>query len=285
MFKRRHRKPHAKPSPRASGRPRIPRVLVSVAGWTAIALGTIAILAAQDAAPTPRQKALQAIQSAIEARGGQAYLSMSTQFNRGNWFAFGRHGERSGLVRFFEWIHFEPLKYCIQFGTGGRQSVTVYNLAIGKGWNKEGKKYVEELPEEDLEDFRKSAKHDLDVVLRKRVHEQGVKLFFYGADEVTGGGNFVAVELLDESNDSVVVYFDRDTHLPARMEYPSVDKLGNRHKRSEEYINWHEVAGVQVPLRIDFFQDGNPTRQRHLVESQVNPSIPESQFLEPEVKK
>jgi hypothetical protein len=246
-------------------------------------MGALAIapLRAQD---SPGEKAQQAVNQAIEAMGGDSYRSVQSVYRHGNYFRFDRNGRRSRLVKYWEWLHYQPLKWYFQIGKGGRQQVTVYNLELNKGWKKEGKGYIEDTPAEEIEAFEKQAHHDPDVVIRQRSGLENVQLFYYGPDEVTGGGNFEAVEFLDETNDSVVIYFDLDTHLPSRLEYKQTDPLGNRRQFSEEYFNWHEFKGVMHPLRIDAYMEGQMIEQRHMTEVEVNPVIPPEQFLEPPVK-
>lgn len=251
-----------------------------------VSASVLPALLGQDDQSSPGEMARKTIDEAIQAMGGDAYLNMKTLHNHGNWFAFDRHGRRSGLVRFWEYIHYDPLKWYFQLGKGGRQRVTVYNLELNQGWKKEGKKYVEDIPQEEIDEFRKSAKHDLDVLLRHRANDpDNNKLFYYGPDAISGGGDYVAVEFLDEANDSAVLYFDRDTKLPAHIEYHRTDDMGNRLRTREEFYNWHEHNGVMIPMRRDILVEGNLVEQRHCTTVEVNPQIPPSQFLEPPVKK
>ena len=244
-----------------------------------------AVCAPLQAQQDPREKAEQAVERAIEAMGGQSYKNVEVVYRHGNYFRFDRHGRRSPLIKYWEWLHYQPLKWFFQIGKGNRQQVSVYNLEINKGWKKEGKGYIEDVDQEDIEGFAKQARHDPDVVIRLRSGLESLQLFYYGPDEVSGGGNFEAVEFLDETNDSVVIYFDLDTHLPSRLEYKQTDRLGNRRQFSEEYFNWHEFKGVQHPLRIDSYMEGQLLEQRHMTEVEINPVVPPGQFLEPPIKK
>ncbi len=251
----------------------------------AAVLTVSAVCAPIQAQEDPRGRAEQVVKQAIEAMGGSSYRNVETVYRHGNYFRFNRHGQRSRLVKYWEWLHYQPLKWYFQIGKGGRQQVSVYNLEINKAWKKEGKGYIEDLSQEDIEGFAKQARHDPDIVIRQRSGMENVQLFYYGPDEVTGGGNYEAVEFLDETNDSVVIYFDLESHLPARLEYKQTDRLGNRRQFSEEYFNWHEFKGVRHPLRIDIFFDGRLWEQRHMTEVVINPVVPPGQFLEPPIKK
>ncbi|MEE8585955.1 MAG: hypothetical protein V3T83_14010, partial [Acidobacteriota bacterium] len=101
-----------------------------------------AVCAPIQAQEDPREKAEQVVQRAIEAMGGQSYKNVEVVYRHGNYFRFDRKGRRSRLVKYWEWLHYQPLKWFFQTGKGNRQQVSVYNLEIKKGWKKEGKGYI-----------------------------------------------------------------------------------------------------------------------------------------------
>lgn len=242
---------------------------------------TGAVVRGQD--ESGEEKARKVIASSIEAMGGEAYLNVTHVMSYGRYFAF-RKG-RKAFARFRDWTVYEPVKWRFQLGEGKRQSVQIFNLETGKAWSLEGEKYLEEMPEEAVQDFRRTAKKDLDLILRKRLNEEGMNLYYYGPDDVSGSGDIEAVEFLDSTNDSVVVFFDVETHLPVKTETHNTDKVGVRHKQEQEFSNWHVVDGVKTPLRYDVYVDGEVASQRFIEELTYNPAIPEGHFDEPVIPK
>lgn len=229
------------------------------------------------------QKSLEVIATAIEALGGEAYLGVKTAHSTGRYFWF-RKG-RKAFARFTDWTVYEPVKFRFLIGEEKKGDVFVYNLELGKGWKREGKSTVEELPADQIEDFRGEVKRDLDVLLRQRVHEEGMSLFYYGPEEIAGQGEYEAVEFLDTSNDSVVVFFNRKTHLPHKLETRTTDNLGIRHKEEQEFYNWHVIQGVHTPLRFDSYVDGELSSQKFVETITYNQTFPPELFLEPKVEK
>ena len=228
-------------------------------------------------------KARQVLNAAIEAMGGEKYLSVQNSVSSGRYFVF-RKG-RKAFTRFQDWTVYQPpVKSRFQLGKGKRASVWIYNLSLDKGWKLEGEDSVEDATEEEVKDFKRVVKKDMDYILRHRLDEEGVSLFYYGPDEVAGDGNTEAVEVLDAANDSVVLFFNRDTHLPSKVETHFNDKLGFRHKEEVEFYNWHWIDGVYTPLRIDVFVDEEVSQQRFLEEQAFNQPIPKEYFLEPVIK-
>lgn len=145
----------------------------------------------------------------------------------------------------------------------------------------EGKDSVEELPPERVKDFEKSVKHDLNVVLKTRLNEPGLHLYYYGPDDIEGSEDLEAVDFLDATNDSVVIYFNRNSHLPVRLESQFVDKMGLKHKEETEYHNWHTIQGVHTPLRVDISIDGDLSRQIFLESISYNIPVSSEYFQEP----
>lgn len=229
------------------------------------------------------ERALEVVEAAIEAMGGDAYRGFNVVQSRGRVFTF-RKG-RKGFAQFIDWTVYDPVKSRFQLGEGNRQSVTIYNLELGQGWKLEGESTVEETTEEDLERFRQVVKKDLHYLLKQRLDEDGMSLFYFGPDEITGSGKLEAVEFLDATNQSIVVFFNRRTHLPTKLETTTTDGAGIRHEEEVEFSNWHEIQGVKTYLRTDYFVDGEISQQSFVEELNVDPPVNDELFVRPTVSK
>ena len=229
-----------------------------------------------------KSKALAVVEAAIEAMGGDAYRSIKSTYSSGRYFQFVKG--RKGFAQYHDWTVYRPVKWRFQQGKGKRQFVSIYNLEENKGWTLEGKSTVEEIPAEQVERFGKSTKEDLFILFNYRLEEEGMSLFYYGPDDIAGQGEYEAVEFLDITNKSLVIYFDRQSHLPAKVETHSTDQVGVRHKEELEMANWHVIQGIKTPLRFDFYVDEEVSWQRFLEEITFNPEIPPAYFLEPVIE-
>jgi len=229
-------------------------------------------------------KASEVIAAAVEAMGGNNYLGIKNYHKVGRYFSFDNRG-RSGFTPFMDWTVFEPIKWRFQLGKDKRRHVQIYNLEIGKGWILEGKSSVAEIPEEEIKDFKKDVQGDIDILLRDRVDEEGMSLFYYGPDDISGSGEFEAVDFLDASNKSIVIFFDLESHLPLKMETHIINSVGVRLKQETEFGNWHTIQGVHTPLRSDHYTDGEMSRQIFIEEITFNGDIPPEYFLEPVLEK
>lgn len=225
--------------------------------------------------------AMRTVDEAIEVMGGQAYLDVDRIKSSGRYFWFNRG--RKYFQRYEDWTVMAPVvKSRVRLGKDKQEYLEIVNLEVNKGWKRESEKFIEYFTEEDLAQFRRAVRHDLDYLFRERLSEEGMSLFYYGRDDISGGGKYDAVEFVDAMSDSIVVYFNLDDSRPARTEYHSVDENGVRHKKEQEFYNWHEFQGISVPLRIDTYTDGELSSQRFIEEILFNEQFPETLFLRPE---
>jgi hypothetical protein len=247
-------------------------------------IGLVAIAFSGTTVRADGGKAREVVAAAIDAMGGKHYLEVRNAHSFGRYFMFNREG-RKGYTAYYDWTNFDPIKWRFQMGEGKRQTVEIYNLELGKGWSLEGKDTVSEAKSEDVERFRKAAYRDMDLLLRKRLDEEGMNLYYFSPDDVAGAGQYEAVEFLDSTNQSVIIFFDLKTHLPAKLETQMTDKMGIRHKEEVEYLNWHTIQNVHTPLRIDVAVDGKMAQQRFIEKLEYNLVLADDLFLEPKIEK
>jgi hypothetical protein len=225
-------------------------------------------------------KAREIIDKAVESMGGETYLAIDKVQSSGRYFWFTKG--RKSFLRYQDWSVMAPLvKSRVQLGKGKQEYLEIVNLQVEKGWRRESEKFLEFFTEEDISDFKRSVRHDLDYLLRERMSEEGMSFFYYGKDEISGSGQYEAVEFVDAMSDTITVYFNLTDSRPARTEYYSLDKNGVRQKKEQEFYNWHEIQGVNIPLRIDSFTDGELSSQRFIEEITFNGVFLESLFLRP----
>ena len=250
-----------------------------LAAWVVLSLHVR--MTAQD-----HPKAREVVEAAIEAMGGDSYLQVRTSHSQGRYYGFDKEERTRAFTRFQDWTEYEPIKWRFQLGKDEkRRKVTIYNLEIEKGWILEGKAHVEEIPEEAVQRFGRTAGQDMDVLFRKRLDEEGMHLYYYGPQDIAGSGEYEAVEFLDATNNAIVIFFDPQTHLPSKWETHRTNQLGVRRKHEQELYNWHTIQGVHTPLRYDSFIDGKKSTQRELEAISFNVDIPPEHFLEPKPKK
>ena len=253
-------------------------------GWFTAGAGILAttLVTPALALESGDDKARKVIDAAVTAMGGDAYLQVRNSQSSGRYFFF-RKG-RKGFTRYRDWTVYDPVKSRHERGKNEKeQYVAVHNMALNKGWTLEGEFDVEEIPDKELDSWMKAVRKDLNFLIKQRLDEEGMSLYYYGPDDIAGQGEFEAVEFLDASNNSVVVFFNLNSHLPEKVENEFTDDTGLRHKMEWEFYNWHTIQGVHTPLRTDIYLDGDISQQFFIEDLAYNLQIPESQFLEPAI--
>ncbi len=260
-----------------------PGIRIAIGAFSLILCSYFAHQALAEGKDGTEKKAREAVNRSIEAMGGDAFRNVRNSQSIGRYFIFSKG--KKGFARYHDWTVYDPVKSRFQLGKGDNQEVGIYNLELGKAWKLEGENEVKELKEKDIKNFKKAVNREWSLLLKKRIDEEGMSLFYYGADDVAGEGRWEAVEFLDPTNASSVVFFDLETRLPQKIESEVTDrKSGVRFKQEVELSNWHTIDGVYTPLRSDTYHDGEMAQQTYIEEIHFNVQIPPEYFLRPAVK-
>ena len=219
-------------------------------------------------------------EDAIQAMGGETYLNVADMVSEGNYFAFNREGDSSGLIKYNDYTKL-PDKSRFELGNRKKsRDVTVFNLETGQGWILEGQKETREATPAEMKEFRDAVKHSTDSIFRFRYKDPANKLFYLGPGEASEV-SLELVKLLDPENDEVTIYFDRISKLPAKVEHRDIDRRGVPQRWVTEFSQWHTIQGVHTPLRIDTFLNGRKHSQMFVVKIAYNNSLPDGFFSRP----
>jgi hypothetical protein len=217
---------------------------------------------------------------AIEAMGGDTYLNVKDMVSEGQWFAFDREGGSSIPIKYFDYTKL-PDKSRFEEGNKKKdREITIFNLETNEGWIKEGRKETREASPEEMESFRRVVKHVLDIIFRHRWKDPENKLFYLGPGE---GRDVILemVKIVDPENDEVIIYFNRLSKLPEKIEYYDLSERGVRLRVVEEFSQWHVIEGVNTPLRMDRYVNGRRASQHFVLKITYNNNIPDSTFSKP----
>jgi hypothetical protein len=234
--------------------------------------------------PCARSQGEDAIQrlfnAAIAEMGGETYLAVKDMVSEGQYFMINREGDSSGLIKFSDYTKL-PDKSRFELGNNKNEmEISVFNLERNEGWIKEGQKETRPAKPEEMKDFKDSANHSLDNIFHFRYKDPQSKLFYLGA----GDGLEVTLELvkiIDPENDETIVYFDRDSKLPVKVESRRLNSKGVRQRVVEEFSQWHVIQGVNVPMRIDGFINGRRSSQQFVTKITFNNHLRDEFFSKP----
>ena len=219
-------------------------------------------------------------EDAIQAMGGDAYLNVTDMVSDGRYFLFNYEGASSGLIKFKDYTKL-PDKSRFELGNRKKElDIEVFNLGKNEGWILEGQKDTRDATPEEMRNFKNAVKHSIESIFRYRYKDPDIKKFYLGQGE----GSDVTLEmikLVDPENDEVTVYIDRITKLPAKIEFRRVSAKGVRERVVNEFSNWHNIQGINTPLRIDGMVNGRRSSQQFIINIEYNTSLPDTTFSKP----
>lgn len=219
------------------------------------------------------RRARAALEKAIQALGGQAYLNIQDISQEGRTYSF-HHGRPNSLGIVFWRFYKYPDKERIEL-TKQRDVVYVYNG--DKGYEVTYKGPHPQDPK-DLTEYLRRRHFALDWVLRKWLLEPGVALFYEG-ETVAEEKPVEQVTIMNARNEGVTLYLSSDDHLPVKKSYTWRDPTDKeRNKEDEVYDNYRDVQGVMTPYTVTRFYNGDMSSQRFLTEVGYNKGVSESQF-------
>lgn len=224
----------------------------------------------------PEQSAAKAralLESAIQALGGSAYLTMHDNTCTGEFSNFGHSGELNGFTKFQDFEippdkdRFEnvPKHNIIQVTNGD------------KGWTLD-RGGVSEEAATDLAENIEGRKTDLDNILRHRMNEKGMVLRYVGPDTVDRL-QVDWVELTDPDNRIIRIAISKTAHLPVRKTVELRDP--NTQMKTEEveyYSNYHPIQGIETPFQISRDKNGLKVYQVFFEKCEYNTSLTDSFF-------
>ncbi len=237
------------------------------------------------------RKARAVVETAIEALGGQSYLTYQNRKEEGRYYPL-YHGrtESTGIpynyyVEYpdkdrFEVIHTKDI-YLVEGSIGNVKvknkfdDVVIHNGNNGYEITYKGTAALE--PEE-LQRFLRRRPHSLEWIFRKWVRDPNVAFFYDGA-KVVNGKESEGVTLLNSQDDSVSVYLDLNSHYPVKIGYSWRDPKDKQKNTEEEvYDNYKLVQGIWTPHSVTRYFNGETSQQRFIAIASYNLTLPDSMF-------
>ncbi|HEY6768785.1 MAG TPA: hypothetical protein VI386_28855 [Candidatus Sulfotelmatobacter sp.] len=210
-----------------------------------------------DQANAGKAKAL--LQQAIDALGGQAYLSIQNIQQTGRGYSFHHGNSTSNGILFWRFIEFPDRE---------RVEVTkerdVAELYVGEKGYEITYKGTHPVDQKDMSEYLRRRKFSLDTLLRSWMSDPGVALFYEG-NAIAAEHPAEQITLINGKNESVDLYLDVETHLPIKKSFTWRDPTDKQKNLEEEiYDNYRQVQGVATPYDIARYFNGDMTSQRFL---------------------
>jgi hypothetical protein len=219
------------------------------------------------------RKARALIDQAIQALGGQAYLTIRDREMQGRSYSFHHGRPSNGGVIFWGFSEY-PDKERIEL----TKERDVTELYVGNKGYEITYKGVHSSEKQDLEDYLRRRRFSLDTMLRNWINDPGVVLLFEGF-AIAAQHPSQQVTLINAQDEAVTLYFDNDTHLPVKKTFKWRDPVDRQNNLEEEvYENYRAVSGIMAPYNVTRFFNGDMASQRFLNLVTINQGLDQTMF-------
>jgi hypothetical protein len=228
------------------------------------------------------------IDDAIQALGGQNFLTMEDRIESGRAYSFYRD-RLSGLSIakiYTRYLTVAPDKSGEELGLRERQafgknedSSVLFTESGGWEITWRGSK---DLPKDQVDRHRDSTLRNVLYILRQRLHEPGMIFESRGADVVENQPVEV-VDITDSENRVVTVYFHQINKLPVRQVYTRFNReMKQRDEEVTRFSRYREAgAGVQWPHEITRERNGEKVYEIFSEKVAINQSLTDNLFTVP----
>jgi hypothetical protein len=276
---------------------RVPSVVFSLFLEIAVVLGVVPGAAAGVLAPQPLLAQASTIPSAapppvssqdqdkrgrellrqmVEALGGDAWRNRTSMLRQGHTASFFRGAPTLNVVDFWDYTRFpnatEPEAERIEF-TKKHDIVQIWTPTNGFEITYKGNK---PLPEEQVQDYLRRRSHSLESIVETWLKEPDI-VVLYECTTMVERRMAEKVTLLGADNDAVTLELDATTHLPLRRSFQTRNTTFKDYDEEEEqYEDYHLIQGIQTPLSISRYHNGDLANQRFFTKVEYDvPLTPE----------
>jgi len=218
------------------------------------------------------------ITKAIKAHGGEEFLTKHSAGRSKNKGKIDIPGV--GEIEFTQEVAYMipgRTKESLEMTIAG-QKVTVMTLINGDAVS-----LIVNGKEMDLDDKVKGVTKDASYILKLArfvplLKDKGYELSLIGEDKVEGKP-VVGVRIASKGHKDISAYFDKKTHLLAKIEHRSVDPSGkeiNEERIIAEYGK--DKAGIPIPKRVVIKHDGKTFLDAEVLEVTFHEKIDDSEF-------
>jgi len=260
-----------------------------VTAWAALAL---AASGCAFAAETAQARGKRIVDEAIAAMGGDAFMHVQNRVESGRAFSFYREQLEGLSVARIYTRYLEPsgapkpgtlLEEERQaFGKDEQSGFVLFTTDAGWEVTFRGARPLED---QRLEDHKEAALRNIFYIMRERLKEPGISYYAQPSDFYQNRPVDI-VDITDDRNVTVTVYFDHFTKLPVRQSTKRRNETYHDFDTEvAEFGKYHTNSGVQWPSDIRRSKNGNKTFELYSDTVEFNKDLKDDIFqLSPKIK-
>jgi hypothetical protein len=209
----------------------------------------------------------------IQILGGQAFLNAKSLTTQGRVFFF-QDGATAGMEPFESWMVYPDKR---RFSYGKTKPVILINSG-GKGWELDRYGLISQ-PAEQLQNWNISNRYSLENLLRLRIKDSDV-LIQMGKVDFVDNVPTQGIEITEPGETSVRLDLHRQTLVPSRISYRVRNvKEDAWDEYSDAYADYRTVDGIQTPMHITRYLNGNRIGETFRRSAQYNEDYPANYFI------
>jgi hypothetical protein len=217
-------------------------------------------------------KAQEALDQAVRALGGEAFLNARTLRTAGRTFAISE-GSTAGFAQFESIVEFPNKR---RFTYGKDKPVTLINDGE-RGWQIDKYGMIRQPPEQVWR-WKIAARYGYENLLRQIIREPGLLIQDAGRD-FTDNLTARVVSITDSQQVRIKMYLHTVSSLPIRVTY----RVRNPESRewdefAEVYGDYKDFQGIQTPMHITRFLNGERYSEVFRKSAEYNVAAPASTF-------
>jgi hypothetical protein len=173
----------------------------------------------------------------------------------------------------------DKFKEVMELTVMGKQ-VTVTTVFNGKeGWIRADDKDIK-VTDEILEELREAA-YAMRLTQGLFLKDKALKLMSVGESKVKGKDT-VGVRVSRDGKKDITLFFDKTTHLIAKVEMRKRDIMSGQEVNEERFITeYQDVSGRKVAKKVEVLRDGNQLLEAEVMELQILPKLDDGEFVQP----
>jgi hypothetical protein len=223
----------------------------------------------------PRREDPQArrmLDRAIQALGGQAFLTAKSLTTQGRVFFF-QDGATAGMEPYQSYVLYPDKR---RFSYGKTKPVILINNG-DKGWELDRYGLIAQ-PDQQLQGWILSNRYSLENLLRLRINEPSV-LIQIGKVDFVDNLPTQGIEIIAPGGTSVRLDLHRQTFIPSRITYRVRNvKEDAWDDYSDAYSDYKTVEGIQTPMHITRYLNGDRIGESFRNSAQYNEDYPPNYF-------
>jgi hypothetical protein len=234
-------------------------------------------IVAQEPDENDPAKATALVRDAVGARGGEAYLNISSTESHGQYTPFDK-GVSGNPTPFVDYIVY-PNRERTEFGKGDTKFIQC-NSETANWVYDASQRMIRDQKEEQVKQFLQGVRYDLDNLLRAASRQTDVKLFYLGRREAWRNTFSEALRVDFNDGGTATVHFDSRSKLPMMVEYKTIGEEGTMNNEVR-YFRWVDFGGIKFPTIQDSYRNGKQTARVGFDTVSFNVSVPDKLFVKP----